>query len=252
MWDNPRQLTLAANVLYVLAVLLLVSAGVYALVRSPTFPLKIIRIEGDLSKVGRASIVEALQGKLHGTIFTADLDVVRERFETVPWVRRAVVRRAWPDRLDVSIEEHVELAYWGRREDMRLVNVRGELFDAVSDRDLPVFAGPEGSEAEVTRAYAEFSRLLRPIGMQPRQVLLSERRAWQLKLDSGLNLQLGRDLAKDGVYDRLARFVEAYPRTLGPMKRRLDYVDLRYPAGFVLRVPGLQRVEDSKTSRPKA
>ena len=69
MWDNPRQLTLAANVLYVLAVLLLVSAGVYALVRSPTFPLKIIRIEGDLSKVGRASIVEALQGKLHGTIF---------------------------------------------------------------------------------------------------------------------------------------------------------------------------------------
>jgi len=252
MWNNPRLLNLMANALYMLAALLAVSAGIYALVRSPTFPLKMIRIDGDLSKVERSTIVEALQGQLQGTIFTADLDLVRERFETIPWVRRAVVRRAWPDRLDVHIEEHVELARWGRREDMRLVNMQGELFNAASDRDLPVFAGPAGSEGEVTRAYAEFAKLLRPLGLEPRQVLLNERHAWQLKLASGLVLQLGRNLAKDDVNERLARFVEVYPRTLGPMKRRLDYVDLRYPSGFALRVPGLQRVEDSKTSRPKA
>jgi len=252
MWDNPRLLTLLANALFVVAALLAAAAGIYELVRSPAFPLKIIRIEGDLVKVERARIVAALQGQLHGTIFTADLDLVRERFETVPWVRRVVVRRAWPDRLEVRVEEHIELARWGRREDMRLVNMQGELFNAASDRDLPLFAGPAGSESEVTRAYAEFAKLLRPLGLEPRQVLLSERRAWQLKLDSGLVLQLGRNLAKDGVNERLARFVEAYPRALGPMKRRLDYVDLRYPSGFVLRVPGLQRVEDSKTPRPKA
>ena len=252
MWNNPRLLTLMANALFVVAALLAAWAGLYELVRSPAFPLKVIRVEGDLAKVERASIVEALQGQLHGTIFTTDLDLVRERFQTVPWVRRAVVRRAWPDRLEVRIEEHLELARWGRREDLRLVNRQGELFTATSDRDLPVFAGPAGSEGEVTRAYAEFANLLRPLGLVPRQVLLSERRAWQLKLDSGLVLQLGRNHGKDGVNERLARFVEVYPRTLGPMKRRLDYVDLRYPGGFVLRVPGLQRVEDSKTSRPKA
>lgn len=252
MWDNPHLLTRMANALFVLAALLVTSAGIYGLVRSPTFPLKVIRVEGDLVKIERARIVEALQGQLRGTIFTADLDLVRQRFETVPWVRRAVVRRAWPDRLDVRLEEQVELARWGRREDLRLVNIYGELFNAVSDRDLPLFAGPAGSEAEVARAYAEFATLLRPLGLEPRQVLLSERRAWQVKLDTGLVLQLGRNLGKDGVKERLARFVAVYPRTLGVMKRRLEYVDLRYPGGFVLRVPGLQHAEDSKTSRPKA
>ena len=48
---------------------------------------------------------------------------------------------------------------------------------------------------------------------------------------------LGRDA--DGAEARLARFVEAYPATLGRMARRHEYVDLRYPNGFALRVPEL-------------
>jgi len=252
MWDNPRMMTLTANILYVIAVLLVVGAGTYELVRSPAFPLRIIRIEGELSRVERAQIVEALQGRLQGTFFTADLELVRQRFETVPWVRRAVVRRSWPDRLDVRIEEHVELARWGNSEDRQLINVHGEIFTAISDRDLPIFSGPPGSEREVTRGYAEFGAALKPLALAPRQVLLNERRSWQVKLDSGLVLKLGRDLPKDSVRDRLARFIEIYPRTLGQMKRRLDYVDLRYPNGFVLRVPGLQRAEESRAAKPKA
>ena len=256
MWDNPRLLNLTANIFYVLAALIVIGAGAYELVRSPAFPLKVIRIEGDLARVERGQIVEALQGRLHGSFFSSDLDLVRERFESVPWVRRAAVRRAWPDRLEVLLEEHVELARWGRREDQRLVNAQGELFTAKTDSDLPVFAGPEGSAADVARGHAHFTRLLGPLGLRPIQVILSERRSWQLKLDSGLVLQLGRDLPKDGVNERLSRFVEAYPRALGQMKRRLDYVDLRYPNGFVLRVPGLQRAEEEKSElkspRPKA
>ncbi len=252
MWDNPRQLNLAANALFVLVALILGAAGSYELVRLPAFPLKVLRIDGDLTRVERARIVEALQGRLRGTFFTTDLDQVRILFETVPWVRKAVVRRAWPDRLEVRIEEHVVLARWGRREDARLVNIQGEPFTAVLDADLPVFSGPQGSEREVARGYGEFARSLLPLGLELRQVSLSERHAWQLKLDSGLILQLGRDLARHSALDRLTRFVEVYPRTLGKMQRRLDYVDLRYANGFVLRVPGLQRLDDARPVRPKA
>ena len=253
MWNNPRVLNLTANVLYALAAFITIGAGAYALGRSPAFPIKLIRIEGDLSKVERGRIVEALQGRLHGTFFNLDLNLVRERFESVPWVRRAAVRRSWPDRLEVHLEEHVELARWGRREGGQLVNVNGEIFTASTNSDLPVFEGPKGSAMDVTRGHAEFTRLLSPLGLLPRQVVLSERRAWQLKLNSGLVLQLGRDLPKDGVNQRLSRFVEAYPRALGQMKRRLDYVDLRYPNGFVLRVPGLQEIKSElKPLQPKA
>jgi cell division protein FtsQ len=39
---------------------------------------------------------------------------------------------------------------------------------------------------------------------------------------------------------RLARFVAAYERTVGRLGRRIEYVDLRYPGGFAVRIPELK------------
>ena len=134
------------------------------------------------------------------------------------------------------------------------MNVYGEGFDIQvlndSDAKLQQLSGPAGSEAEVARAFVEFARILQPLRQDLRQVLLSERYSWQLRMDSGLVVQLGRDLAKDGVNDRLVRFVAYYPKTLGGLNRRHEYADLRYSNGIVLRVPGLQRAEE-KSAKPK-
>ena len=81
---------------------------------------------------------------------------------------------------------------------------------------------------------------------------LSQRLSWQLRLSNGLAVQLGRDSERDSVRERLARFVEVYPRTLGRLSRRFDYVDLRYPNGFALRVPEILRTEPRKPTRGKA
>src|SRR6266850_2971665 len=78
---------------------------------------------------------------------------------------------------------------------------------------------------------------LGPLALEPSQVLLSSRLAWQLRLSNGLAVQLGRDSDKDRVDERLARLVSVYPQTLGESRHRPDYVDLRYPNGFALRVP---------------
>jgi cell division protein FtsQ len=117
------------------------------------------------------------------------------------------------------------------------VNTHGELFRGQGDATLPVFSGPSGSEGEVTRRYLVFVELLAPLALDPGQILLSPRLAWQLRLSNGLTVQLGRDSEKDRVDDRLARFVSVYPQTLAKSRHRLDYVDLRYPNGFALRVP---------------
>jgi cell division protein FtsQ len=149
----------------------------------------------------------------------------------------------------VKLEEHLALARWGRREDALLVDTHGDLFRADWEADLPLFAGPAGSERELTRRYNEFRGLLAPLSLEPRQVLLNQRLAWQLRLANGLVLQLGRDSANDPIRERLVRFVDAYPRTLGQMNRRLEYVDLRYPNGFALRVPGIARNDEVKGVR---
>jgi len=245
VWDNPRLTNVAAGVLCALALGLLAYASGRVLLESPAFLLKTIVIEGSLERVERREIVDALQGRLRGTFFTVDLEAVRSLFEGIPWVRRAELRRRWPDCLEVRIEEQVALARWGQGR-KTLVNMQGALFHGQSGDSLPVLAGPTGTEGEVARRYLAFRDLLAPLGLEPRQVLLSSRMAWQLKLSNGLTVQLGRDSDRDRVEERLARFASAFPQTLAQSRQRLDYVDLRYPNGFAFRVTETPRSEPVK------
>lgn len=245
MWDNHRLLNAIANGLFALAVLLAAWGGIKVLVESPLFLLRSIRIEGELRHVGRAEVVNALQGRIAGTFFNMDLEAVRVLFETIPWVRHAEVRRRWPDRLEVRMEEHLPMARWGQPEEQRMVNNHGEVFSAPYgeiEMALPQFSGPAGTAREVGRRYAAFSGILEPLQLQPRTVILSPRYSWQIRLSNGLAVQLGRESDKDGIESRLSRFVAAYPVALAPLARgrRLDYVDLRYSNGFALRVPGMK------------
>lgn len=237
MWDNPRLLNLAANALLAVAVLLGVLAGTQALLRSALFPVREIAVLGRLERTDRAQLARAIEGRVSGNFFAADLAAVRAALQPLPWVRRVSVRRVWPDRIEVAIEEHVALARWG---DSGLVNTHGEPFGGTTTAVLPLFGGPAGTEAEVTRRYRQFSALLAPLGVAPERVILTPRFAWQLRLARGLNLELGRDSARDPVERRLARFAAAYPQTLARIPRPHEYVDLRYPNGFALRIPDLK------------
>jgi cell division protein FtsQ len=243
MWDDADMLNGCANTLYALAAAALLYTGVYAVVHSPLLPLRQLALQGDLAHVTRAQAEEAARTGAAGTFLSVDLDAVRRAFEALPWVRKVEVRRLWPDRLQVSIEEHVALARWGAdAQSRRLVNTYGEVFEGElpGAERLPRFTGPGGSAEEMTQRYAAFRQALAPLQLEPRQVLLSPRHAWQLRLSNGLTLELGRDQIKEPVLQRLARFVAVYAQTLGSIDRRLEYVDLRYPGGFALRLPELE------------
>ena len=234
MWDNPRALNMAAGVLVGLAALAFSTVALVALLRSELFPVRELVVQGELSRTERAEIEDAVRGRIAGNFFAASPGEVRRSLEQLPWVRRVEVRRLWPDRLQVRVEEHVALARWG---DDALINTHGERFNGRSDEKLPVFIAPAGTEAELARRYAKFSRLVEPLGAPLDRVVLTPRFAWQLRLANGLQLMLGRDGAQ--AEDRLARFVDVHGRTLGRLARHHDYVDLRYPNGFALRVPEL-------------
>jgi len=221
-----------ANALFALGALLVLVTVTLRVVQMPAFSLREVRIRGELMHVKRGQIEEVVRRELKGSFFTVNLDAARTAFERLPWVRGASVRRQWPARLDVVLEEHVPIARWGRD---TLINTHGEEFHAAYEGDLPVFAGPDGAAREVTIQYRYFQRSLAAIGEAPVEVQVSERRAWQVKLKSGLSLELGRE----NIEARLDRFVALHNRTLGRLGRRVDYVDLRYANGFAVRVPDL-------------
>lgn len=224
------RLSLAAGILAGLALLGGCLGALYWLLAPERFPISRIEVKGTLKHTTRAQIEAALPRR-SANFFAIDLVGVRAGVERLPWVRQVAVRRVWPARLELWVEEHVALARWGAGDEMSaLVNTHGERFEANTKEALPAFIAPAGTAAEVTRRYRRFAEIVAPLGTTIDRVVLSPRQAWQVRLANGQHLMLGRDA--DAAQARLRRFVEAYPKG-----RSHEYVDLRYPNGFAVRVP---------------
>jgi cell division protein FtsQ len=231
MWDDHRRLTQIAAFFYAIAALGVAYGVLMTVIRLPVFPLREIAVQGAVEHTTREQIETIARRELRGNFFTVDLEAARGAFEKLPWVRRAALRRTWPDRLGVMLEEHRPLARW---RDVGLVNTHGEVFAAASAAQLPVFVGPQGSAAEMTEHYLAFRDALAGIGRSVRELRLSSRRAWQVRLDDGRVLELGR---QDAV-QRLERFAAVYPRVARELPHARVRIDLRYPNGFAVRLPG--------------
>jgi len=230
VWDKPQALNWIANFLFGLATVLMLYGVIYVVVHLPIFPLREVRVEGQLNHVTREQLKLIVERHLQGNFFTLDLVKARDAFEKLPWARNVSLRRRWPDRLEVTVDEHKELARWGN---IALVNTYGELFHAASDADLPVFYGPGDGVKEVAVHYGKYSELLAPSGMKIMQLVLTPRRAWQIETDNKIVIELGRE----DMEVRLAKFASVYENTLSKLGVTLAYADLRYPNGFAVRRP---------------
>lgn len=246
MWNDHEALRAFSNLLIGVATALALYGAGLAVMRLPAFPLNQVWVEGRLAQVTRQQLETVAQQGIKGNFFTVDLEQTRQAFEKLPWVRTVSVRRQWPGRLEIVLEEHAALARWGA---LALVNTYGELFAAAPDEKLPLFVGPAGTSQEMAQRYAAFGQALAPLKQPVAQVILSPRRAWQLRLENGMVIELGRNQTQE----RLERFVALYERSVGRLGRRIDHVDLRYSNGFAVRLPGadLQQL-DRAGPEPKA
>lgn len=236
LWHQPHMMNLLADLLIFASSLAFGYCAVAVAIRQPFFALREVSVVSALEHVSGAQIEYAARAALAGNFFTVKLDRVRGAFERLPWVRRVEARRVWPSGIELVVEEHVAAAVWNpAHPEQRLVNTHGEVFEASVDARLPEFAGPEGSSAEVLRSYREFSAMLSPLGSGMQAIALSSRRAWQLRMDDGLVIDLGRDQPKSQAAERLQRFVAVWPEAAARLPGRPAVIDLRYPAGFAVR-----------------
>ena len=157
VWNDARMLNRVAAVLALFALALFASAALKTLAGRPEFAIRSVVVTGDHVNADAAHIAAVVQHELRGTFFTMDLALARDALQRVTWVRRVAVRRHWPARIEIVVEEHQPLARWN---DVSLVNTHGEVFDAEYGDDLPSFYAPDGSAGEVAARYREFTAQL--------------------------------------------------------------------------------------------
>jgi cell division protein FtsQ len=239
---DVRLMNLTSVMVFVLAACVLLAAGAAWVARQPLFAFRNIRLDGDVTRNSVATIRANAAPRLSGNYFNLDLKAARSAFEAVPWVRRAVVRRVWPNRLVVQLEEHRPVAVWkGDEGNDRLVNSFGEVFEAnvgdVDEESLPEFTGDEDRAAEILAMYRRLLPALRPLDAVPARVALSGRGSWQVELDSGAVIEIGRGTDAE-VMARTERFVRTLTQVTSRQRRGWDHADLRHADGYALHLKG--------------
>ncbi len=193
-------------------------------------PIRSITIEGTFQRVSALQIEEAISGALSDGFLSANLSEIQRQIVSLPWIDRANVVRRWPGQLDISVTEQVPAACWGER---GLLNTRGELF--VSDArhipaELPRLSGPANRSAEIANRYLAVREQLVPFGLDLRRVHMDARGAWEMTLQNGVLIRLGR---RD-IEQRTELFLDVVAKIITNQAADIDYVDLRYSNGFTI------------------
>ena len=237
------------------------AAALFWLTRTPVFTIRAIDLAGDLQRNSVPTIRANAAPRLAGNFFSVDLYAAQAAFEGVPWVRRAVVKRVWPDRLLVVLEEHRAAALWeGETTEgsegsglERVVNSFGELFDAnlgdVEDENLPVFTSPEASVPQALNLLRRVQPAFASLGQDVQHVAQTRRGSWRVRLDGGGVVELGRG-SEDELVARTERFARTLRTATAAWRAPLEYADLRHADGYAVRLTGVST--GVSTSTPAA
>ena len=193
-------------------------------------PIRSIEISGSFQRVTALQVEEAIADALEDGFVSADLRSIQQRIVALPWIDEATVARRWPSRLSITVTEQVPAAIWGER---GLLNVRGELFVENARHipaELPRLSGPENRSAHVAKRYLSVRDKLIPRGLDLRRVALDPRGAWDMTLQNGVEVRLGR---RD-VDERTELFLDVVADIITGRAAEIQYVDMRYSNGFTI------------------
>ena len=200
-------------------------------------PIRLVEIKGELKQINKEQILDVLRSLSRESdtdqqslnFLTADLRELEKELESVPWIYRVKVRRIWPDKLIIDLEEQQAVALWNEDQ---LVNRFGHLFQpaVIELDDLPALTGPESELASLLATFAQLQSAFEQAELQLKELHLSERRSYELKLTNGIVLDVGR---KD-LRARVKRFIDLYPVLVSDNPAAIVRVDLRYDTGLAV------------------
>jgi cell division protein FtsQ len=117
-------------------ILLLVIVGAIAVLASPIFEVREVRVEGAVytDEEVLVDIVADIEGD---PVLLVDLKAIEERLEEVAWVEQARVRTDFPHTIVIDIRERQPLAtFQGSDEQWRVIDVQGRVLDVIEGRPV--------------------------------------------------------------------------------------------------------------------
>lgn len=196
------------------------------------FPVKNIKISGDLTYVKQSHLQQIILPFITKGFFRLDSQGLKEQILHVPWVSNVSIKRFWPDTLAVNFFTKKPIAFIGEH---GLLDEQGNIFfpdniDSVK-LDLPIFVSPVGQQKYLLQTYIRMSPILSQLNLKIKLLRLVDQQYWYLKLNNGLSVYLSRNQP----YIQLERLVNVYSDVIASKISMIDYVDLRYAHGMAVK-----------------
>lgn len=193
-------------------------------------PVSSIAIKGEFAHLSKADIQMAVLDQMKGDFVDLNLRDMRAALEQQAWVKAANVRRIWPDRLEITVQEQKPIARWGRS---GFINAEGQVIDIEDNNtlsDLPLFYGPPNKSADIAQTYLAISEMLATDGFGLTGIQVDETLSWSIHLAQDIELVIGQY----NVLEKLQNFLLVYRFDLVAKERKIARVDMRYENGMAV------------------
>ncbi len=196
------------------------------------FTVDDINLTGAINTKG-GNVMRLLNFKRGDLMLYVDVDEARARVESLPWVKSAQVRRVWPNRVQIKIEERRPVARWLHNDRHFVVDSDGRIIGVTNARGfvaLPLVTGKGAPEAA--------SSFVALVATQPElksHVKIAIRRGerrWDLQLANGVRVRL----PEEGAEAALAELVNL-DREQKIFARDILSIDLRFANRYVVKLP---------------
>ncbi|MGH8556811.1 MAG: cell division protein FtsQ/DivIB [Methylococcales bacterium] len=223
---NPAFLVVSLC-LFVLAALL--EFGLKPL-QAEYFPVRFVRVLGVFRYLDKIDLERVVQPLLEAGYLELDMDLIRSRTGSIPWVKSVQIQRVWPDTLIIRGEEHIAFARFGEN---RLLSTEGVVFSPRDIRlfsDLPMIEGSVARSVRLLAAFKEMRIHAMNSGMTLEKLRVSARESWSVQVSGGLSIELGRVAP----IKTFRRFIATLSLLGEQQIRSMVRVDLRYRNGYAV------------------
>lgn len=220
-----------------------------AIANAAGFDLEAVEVSG-ARQITHDEVLAAAGITPSTSLLLLDAEATRAQLKQNPWIAEATVRKLYPGRLEISIEERVAFAIWQHSGKLSVIARDGTVIGADARallRDYPLVVGMGASTsaadflalvARVPEIQAEFAAA----------VLVAERR-WNIRLKNGVDVLLPEENAEAALVKLIA-----FDRETRILSRDVAAIDLRIPDRITVR-PSSEAVEARaaalKTRMPK-
>ncbi len=194
-------------------------------------PITEFKLLSPVKEVNKAGIDEVMGAYLGSSFWGVNLNNIQADLTKLGWVYKAEVKRQWPNRLLVRIEEQKPVVLWG---DTALLNKFGVVFypkEINLFQDLVTLQGPQQNAKVLLYKLAKFQTQFSLLDWYIKKLTEQADGVWKIEFVQAPTLFLGQD----NWQNRLERFIKAYPKVSLSVRKNAEQIDLRYSNGFVIK-----------------